>query len=34
MIGPTVYGRAIIILVYIPLLTFSGVEGKLFEPMP
>ena len=33
MIGPTVYGQAIIILVYIPLLTFSGVEGKMFEPM-
>jgi cobalt-zinc-cadmium resistance protein CzcA len=33
MIGPTVYGQAIIILVYIPLLTFSGIEGKMFEPM-
>jgi cobalt-zinc-cadmium resistance protein CzcA len=33
MIGPTVYGQAIIILVYVPLLTFSGVEGKTFEPM-
>ncbi len=33
MIGPTVYGQAIIILVYVPLLTFSGVEGKMFEPM-
>ncbi len=27
------YGQAIIILVYVPLLTFSGVEGKMFEPM-
>ncbi|MBN9596797.1 MAG: CusA/CzcA family heavy metal efflux RND transporter [Afipia sp.] len=33
MIGPTVYGQAIIILVYVPLLTFTGVEGKMFEPM-
>jgi cobalt-zinc-cadmium resistance protein CzcA len=33
MIGPTVYGQLIIILVYVPLLTFTGVEGKTFEPM-
>ncbi|MFC5423185.1 MULTISPECIES: efflux RND transporter permease subunit [Hyphomicrobiales] len=33
MIGPSVYGQAIIILVYAPLLTFTGVEGKMFEPM-
>jgi Cu/Ag efflux pump CusA len=33
MIQPTLYGQAIIILVYVPLLTFSGVEGKMFEPM-
>lgn len=33
MIGPTVYGQAIIILVYVPLLSFSGIEGKMFEPM-
>jgi cobalt-zinc-cadmium resistance protein CzcA len=33
MIEPSVYGQAIIILVYVPLLTFSGVEGKMFEPM-
>lgn len=33
MIRPSVYGQAIIILVYLPLLTFSGVEGKMFEPM-
>jgi cobalt-zinc-cadmium resistance protein CzcA len=33
MIRPTVYGQAIIILVYVPLLMFSGVEGKMFEPM-
>ena len=28
-----VFGQAIIILVYLPLLTFNGVEGKMFEPM-
>ncbi len=33
MIKPTVYGQAIIILVYVPLLTFTGIEGKMFEPM-
>ncbi|MEF3366864.1 CusA/CzcA family heavy metal efflux RND transporter [Methylocystis sp. 9N] len=30
---PTVYGQMIIILVYVPILTFSGVEGKMFHPM-
>jgi cobalt-zinc-cadmium resistance protein CzcA len=33
MIKPTVYGQAIIILVYVPLLMFSGTEGKMFSPM-
>ncbi len=33
MSRPTVYGQTILILVYIPLLTFSGVEGKMFMPM-
>lgn len=33
MIRPSVYGQAIIILVYLPLLSFTGVEGKMFEPM-
>ena len=33
MIEPTVFGQAIIMMVYIPLLTFTGVEGKMFEPM-
>ncbi|WP_342106120.1 CusA/CzcA family heavy metal efflux RND transporter [Methylobacterium sp. SI9] len=33
MIKPSVYGQAIIILVYVPLLTFTGVEGKTFVPM-
>ncbi|WP_316177466.1 CusA/CzcA family heavy metal efflux RND transporter [Bradyrhizobium sp. SZCCHNRI1009] len=33
MIRPSVYGQLIIILVYTPLLAFTGVEGKTFEPM-
>lgn len=33
MIRPTVFGQAIIILVYVPMLTLSGVEGKTFSPM-
>jgi cobalt-zinc-cadmium resistance protein CzcA len=33
MIRPSVFGQAIIILVYIPMLTLSGVEGKTFTPM-
>ena len=33
MIRPSVYGQAIIFLVFAPLLTFQGVEGKMFSPM-
>ncbi|WP_010165237.1 efflux RND transporter permease subunit [Sphingomonas sp. PAMC 26617] len=33
MIRPTVYGQLIIFLVFTPLLTFQGVEGKTFSPM-
>ncbi|EIZ77357.1 metal ion efflux RND protein family protein [Novosphingobium sp. Rr 2-17] len=33
MIGPSVYGQSIIMLVYTPLLMLSGVEGKTFVPM-
>ncbi len=33
MIGPSVFGQAIIITVYFPILTLSGVEGKMFHPM-
>lgn len=33
MIQPTVFGQAIIITVYFPILTLSGVEGKMFHPM-
>lgn len=33
MIKPTVFGQAIIFLVFAPLLMFTGVEGKTFTPM-
>ena len=33
MVQPTVYGQLIIFLVFVPLLTFEGVEGKTFSPM-
>ena len=33
MIRPSVFGQAIIILVYVPLLTLTGIEGKSFTPM-
>ncbi|MBX3562686.1 MAG: CusA/CzcA family heavy metal efflux RND transporter [Sphingomonas sp.] len=33
MVRPTIYGQAIILLVFAPLLTFTGVEGKMFTPM-
>ena len=33
MIQPTVFGQIIIITVYVPLLSFTGIEGKMFEPM-
>ena len=33
MVRPTVFGQAIIFLVFAPLLTFGGVEGKMFTPM-
>ena len=33
VIQPTVFGQIIIVLVYVPLLSFSGVEGKTFLPM-
>lgn len=31
--GATAFGEAIIIAVYIPILTLTGVEGKMFQPM-
>jgi cobalt-zinc-cadmium resistance protein CzcA len=33
MIRPSVYGQAVIFLVFVPCLTFQGVEGKMFSPM-
>ena len=33
MIRPSLFGQAIIFMVFAPLLTFQGVEGKTFSPM-
>jgi len=33
MLGPTIYGQLVIFLVFLPCLTFQGVEGKMFSPM-
>jgi cobalt-zinc-cadmium resistance protein CzcA len=33
MIQPTVFGQAIIIIVYLPVLALTGIEGKMFHPM-
>jgi len=33
MIRPSVYGQIIILIVYVPVLLLSGVEGKMFQPM-
>jgi cobalt-zinc-cadmium resistance protein CzcA len=33
MVKPTVFGQAVIFLVFVPCLTFQGVEGKMFSPM-
>lgn len=33
MIQPTIFGQAIIIIVYFPILALTGVEGKMFHPM-
>jgi heavy metal efflux system protein len=33
MVKPSVYGQAIIITVYLPILALTGVEGKMFRPM-
>lgn len=30
---PSMFGESIIMLVYVPILTLEGVEGKLFRPM-
>ncbi len=31
--APTLYGELILLIVYLPVLALSGVEGKLFRPM-
>ena len=31
--GATVFGEAIIAIVYLPILALQGIEGKLFQPM-
>jgi cobalt-zinc-cadmium resistance protein CzcA len=31
--GPTLFGELIILIVYLPILTLEGIEGKLFRPM-
>jgi len=33
MVRPTVYGQLVIFMVFLPCLTFQGVEGKMFSPM-
>ncbi len=33
VVRPSVFGVSIILLVYLPILTLSGVEGKMFRPM-
>ncbi|MGZ6011651.1 MAG: CusA/CzcA family heavy metal efflux RND transporter [Caulobacteraceae bacterium] len=33
MVKPTVFGQIVIFLVFVPCLTFQGVEGKMFSPM-
>ena len=33
MVRPTIFGQAIIFLVFAPLMTFTGIEGKMFTPM-
>ncbi len=33
VIRPSVFGVLIITIVYLPLFTLSGVEGKMFHPM-
>ena len=33
MVRPTIYGQVVIFLVFVPCLSFQGVEGKMFSPM-
>ena len=30
---PTMFGELIIMIVYLPILTLEGIEGKMFRPM-
>lgn len=33
VLGPVVFGMAIIAIVYLPILSLTGIEGKMFRPM-
>jgi cobalt-zinc-cadmium resistance protein CzcA len=33
MLRPTIYGQLVIFMVFLPCLSFQGVEGKMFSPM-
>ncbi len=33
VLGPTMFGQFVIIVVYLPILTLQGIEGRLFRPM-
>lgn len=33
MMGSAVFGQIIILIVYLPILTLEGIEGKMFKPM-
>lgn len=33
VVRPVVFGTAIIMIVYVPILTLEGIEGKMFKPM-
>lgn len=33
MISSAIFGQAIILIVYVPILTLVGIEGKMFKPM-
>ncbi len=33
VLGPSAFGQAIIITVYVPILALTGIEGKMFRPM-
>lgn len=33
MVRPTIFGQIVILLVFVPCLSFQGVEGKMFSPM-